>query len=118
MNVNAMSSHYQRPDAVIVMSSSDVINPDFDSMSKEEVQKRMQQYVQTVKYIVNTTLLQKTHIALVSPGGVLLEGPFFQPINLPIRFLPSKQMYVLQYRAILQAISAQFHVPFVDLRGR
>ena len=114
--MNITMRQHPSPDAVIVLSSTDVINPDFDSMSTVDVQRLMQGYVNTVNYIVKTTLTQGTHVALVSPGGVLLEGPFFQPINHPIRFQPNKQMYVLQYRAILQAIAAQFHIPFVDLR--
>ena len=114
--MNITMRQHPSPDAVIVLSSTDVINPDFDSMSSTNIQQLMQDYVHTVQYIVNTTLHQGSHIALVSPGGVLLEGPYFQPINHPIRFQPNKQTYVLQYRAILQSIAAQFHIPFVDLR--
>ena len=114
--LNITMRQHPTPDAVIVLSSTDVINPDFDSMSPADVQGLMRGYVNTVNYIVKSTLSQGTHLALVSPGGVLLEGPFFQPNNHPIRFQPNKQMYVMQYRAILQAIAAQFRIPFIDLR--
>lgn len=114
--LNITMRQHPVPDAVIVLSSTDVINPDFDSMSHVDVERLMREYVTSVNYIVNNTLHQGSHIALVSPGGVLLEGPFFQPINHPIRFQPNKQKYVVQYRAILQAIASQFHIPFIDLR--
>ena len=114
--LNITMRQHPLPDAVIVLSSTDVINPDFESMPRVDIERMMRAYVQSVHYIVNTTLTQGIHIALVSPGGVLLEGPFFHPIYHPIRFQPNKQSYVVQYRAILQAIATQYHIPFVDLR--
>lgn len=109
-------------DGIIFLGDTDVTNVNWGEVNATSQETRRTKYAADLRYIVESALETKKHIALCSPGMVLTEGwrwfyPVFPKHAMTARFTPETHAKQRQYSAIVEAVAGQFGVPFIDLRA-
>ena len=74
----------------------------------------MSNYTQNLEYVVKSVVGLKKLVAIVSPGGVLLESPYFGPPT-SSRF-HDKEKTLNLYTAATRITAVNMKVPYIDIR--
>jgi hypothetical protein len=107
-------------DGIIFLGDADVTNVNWREVNATSEASRRAEYEADLRYIVESTLEQKKHIALCSPGSVLTEAwrwfyPVFPQHSMTARFTPETRQKQVQYSALVADIAGAYGVPFIDL---
>lgn len=100
-------------DGIILMTNSDITDIVFDAISSQNRISLLNAYTVDLLYVINAALNASVNIAVSSPIGALLEGPFGAPDS--VRFHDKKE-YVRSYTAATEAAADRTGVVFVDMQ--